>query len=40
VLDIPDGHGKVPIGPTYLSGEQDLTVEDPQGVSRSYPPKG
>jgi lysine 2,3-aminomutase len=32
VLDIPDGHGKVPIGPDYLavSGE----VEDPNGGAR------
>ena len=37
VLDIPDGHGKVPIGPAYLTDER---VEDPQGVVRPYPPKG
>ena len=30
VLDIPGGHGKVPIGPTYLDG--DRTVRDPGGV--------
>ncbi len=29
VLDIPGGHGKVPIGPTYLDG--DGTVRDPAG---------
>ena len=28
VLDIPGGHGKVPIGPTYLDGD---TVRDPWG---------
>jgi lysine 2,3-aminomutase len=37
VLDIPDGHGKVPIGPVYLS--PDETVEDPQGSIHAYPPK-
>jgi lysine 2,3-aminomutase len=38
VLDIPDGHGKVPIGPTYLSDETD-EVEDPNGAIHAYPPK-
>ncbi len=37
VLDIPDGHGKVPIGPDYLA--QDQQVEDPNGVSHPYPPR-
>ena len=36
VLDIPDGHGKVPIGPGYLSDGQ---VEDPAGRRRPYPPR-
>ena len=35
VLDIPGGHGKVPIGPDYLS---DGAVEDPWGETRPYPP--
>lgn len=35
ILDIPDGHGKVPIGPGYL--EAGL-VEDPSGRTRAYPP--
>ena len=35
VLDVPGGHGKVPVGPTYL---EDGQVEDPQGVRRPYPP--
>jgi lysine 2,3-aminomutase len=41
VLDIPGGHGKVPIGPNYLTTEpgEGLNVEDPQGVSRPYPPR-
>jgi lysine 2,3-aminomutase len=41
VLDIPGGHGKVPIGPDYLTpaGEGALTVEDPNGGSHLYPPK-
>ncbi len=38
VLDIPDGHGKVPIGPTYLSDERGA-VEDPNGAIHPYPPK-
>jgi lysine 2,3-aminomutase len=38
VLDIPDGHGKVPIGPDYLAVEGE--VEDPNGVAHVYPPKG
>jgi lysine 2,3-aminomutase len=36
VLDIPDGHGKVPIGPNYLD---DGAVEDPRGQTHAYPPK-
>jgi lysine 2,3-aminomutase len=35
VLDIPGGHGKVPIGPGYLEGGE---VEDPNGVRHRYPP--
>jgi lysine 2,3-aminomutase len=35
VLDIPGGHGKVPVGPGYL---QDGEIEDPNGVRRPYPP--
>jgi lysine 2,3-aminomutase len=41
VLDIPGGHGKVPIGPTYLH-EKDSSgvyrVEDPSGHVHAYPP--
>jgi lysine 2,3-aminomutase len=37
VLDIPGGHGKVPIGPGYLS-DDGRVVEDPQGVAHRYPP--
>ncbi|MDR3506456.1 MAG: lysine-2,3-aminomutase-like protein [Caulobacteraceae bacterium] len=41
VLDIPGGHGKVPIGPDYLkSDENGLRVEDPNGTIHPYPPKG
>jgi lysine 2,3-aminomutase len=36
VLDIPGGHGKVPVGPGYLS--HDGSVEDPSGVRHAYPP--
>jgi lysine 2,3-aminomutase len=37
VLDIPDGHGKVPIGPDYLAVEGE--VEDPNGGAHAYPPR-
>ena len=35
VLDIPGGHGKVPVGPGYLHGGE---VEDPNGGRHAYPP--
>ncbi len=35
VLDIPGGHGKVPVGPGYIHGD---LVEDPNGARRGYPP--
>ncbi|MDO8295950.1 MAG: lysine-2,3-aminomutase-like protein [Caulobacter sp.] len=39
ILDIPDGHGKAPIGPGYLTGEPGgpLRIEDPAGVRHAYP---
>jgi lysine 2,3-aminomutase len=39
VLDIPGGHGKVPIGPAYVSHGANgvLTVEDPAGAPHAYP---
>jgi lysine 2,3-aminomutase len=37
VLDIPGGHGKVPVGPGYLRAEGDgWVVTDPQGVEHAY----
>jgi lysine 2,3-aminomutase len=37
VLDIPGGHGKVPVGPGYLRREgAGWVVTDPQGVEHSY----
>ncbi|WP_342164120.1 lysine-2,3-aminomutase-like protein [Methylobacterium sp. SD21] len=40
VLDIPGGHGKVPIGPNYLNEtEAGLDVTDPAGRAHPYPPK-
>jgi lysine 2,3-aminomutase len=36
ILDIPGGHGKVPVGPDYLS---DGCVEDPAGRRHVYPPR-
>jgi len=35
ILDIPGGHGKVPVGPDYLF---DDGVEDPAGRRHAYPP--
>ncbi len=41
VLDIPGGHGKVPVGPTYCQDALDGTarVEDPWGITHIYPPE-
>lgn len=38
VLDIPGGHGKVPLGQDYLTpdGEDAWVVEDPRGQRHSY----
>lgn len=36
VLDIPGGHGKVPVGPTYLDEDGKLVV-DPAGNLHRYP---
>jgi lysine 2,3-aminomutase len=39
VLDIPGGHGKVPVGPHYLDEVcGGLAVEDPWGDHHLYPP--
>jgi len=39
VLDIPGGHGKAPVGPSYLkTDDQGLWVADPWGGERLYPP--
>ena len=40
VLDVPGGHGKVPIGPAYLGDDPPaLLVEDAFGEKHRYPPK-
>ncbi len=40
VLDIPGGHGKVPVGPAYLDhGGSEATVTDPWGEMHPYPPR-
>ena len=40
VLDIPGGHGKVPVGPNYLRDtEAGARVTDPNGCEHPYPPK-
>jgi lysine 2,3-aminomutase len=37
VLDIPGAHGKVPIGPQYLSADAPgYTVSDTRGQSHAY----
>lgn len=42
VLDIPGGHGKVPVGPCHLRGDGDggggWLVEDIDGIPHAYPP--
>jgi lysine 2,3-aminomutase len=42
VLDIPGGHGKSPIGPSYLrrvaDGEEQFEIEDFHGRRHRYPP--
>jgi lysine 2,3-aminomutase len=38
VLDIPGGHGKVPVGPGYVTNARDgLLVEDVRGKQHAYP---
>jgi lysine 2,3-aminomutase len=42
VLDIPGGHGKVPIGPTWLrtgEGGEEWLIEDCRGACHPYPPR-
>ncbi|MSO77690.1 MAG: lysine-2,3-aminomutase-like protein [Alphaproteobacteria bacterium] len=39
VLDIPGGHGKVPVGPAYLHDVDGRhTIDDPWGGHHAYPP--
>jgi lysine 2,3-aminomutase len=38
VLDVPGGHGKVPIGPGYLGDDPEArSVQDPFGGEHPYP---
>jgi lysine 2,3-aminomutase len=39
VLDIPGGHGKVPVGPGYRDDARGY-VTDPQGTPHDYPERG
>jgi lysine 2,3-aminomutase len=40
VLDIPGGHGKVPIGPCWLHRDDEgWIVEDGAGQTHRYPPE-
>jgi lysine 2,3-aminomutase len=40
VLDLPGGHGKVPIGPSYLAeaGDERWRIQDFRGEEHVYPP--
>jgi lysine 2,3-aminomutase len=41
VLDVPGGHGKVPVGPAYAEESAGTwLVEDPSGRRHRYPPRG
>ncbi len=41
VLDVPGGHGKVPVGPAYAEEKEGgWIVEDPGGTRHRYPPNG
>jgi lysine 2,3-aminomutase len=43
VLDLPGGHGKVPVGPAYAcpNGAPGVwSIEDPNGTTHVYPPRG
>jgi lysine 2,3-aminomutase len=42
-LDLPGGHGKVPVGPCYATpGERpgEWVIEDPEGRGHAYPAGG
>ncbi len=41
VLDLPGGHGKVPVGPSFAMEKSigEWEVEDPSGRAHAYPPK-
>lgn len=41
VLDVPGGHGKTPIGPAELEGDEEggYVVRDYRGKTHAYPPK-
>lgn len=40
VLDIPEGFGKVPVGPAYASPENgSWTIDDPNGQRHPWPPR-
>lgn len=42
VLDLPGGHGKVPVGPCYATpgeAETEWLIEDPWGARHAYPPR-
>jgi lysine 2,3-aminomutase len=40
VLDIPNGHGKSPIGPSYIERTgSGVVVEDFKGARHEYPPR-
>ena len=38
VVDLPGGHGKVPVGPSWIDG--DGRISDPNGIRHGYPMAG
>lgn len=43
VLDLPGGHGKVPVGPSYATADDEAgqwLVDDSEGRQHAYPPRG
>jgi lysine 2,3-aminomutase len=43
VLDLPGGHGKVPVGPCYATPQDQSgawSIDDPAGEPHRYPPRG
>jgi lysine 2,3-aminomutase len=39
VLDLPGGHGKSPVGPSYVVNDSGSEIEDYRGRRHAYPPE-